>query len=772
MKNKVTRSESPTDDYSSGDITVTKLEDTEESNKYGKYFYGESGYNMALAYKNNLEKALSIAATNKRNNVKTYKKELSGLRLPLAVKSKIVNGTYTKSSDEEYQEVTKAIREYERRKIRTNRKVQKKGGMAQGVSRVFQKRAKGTNLQYWIDKNPNVIPYLHPAVQEFVLAAPDLRRLPTVLANHIKNATLTTYVINDFIRDNYDKDINDYTFQALKNSFFRNTPFNSFNELKKLMNTDAVKKAYSLQAVIKNQEALSQYLYRSLGKNPLRLIDKLVDKLKTLSESTDVDKEKQELYTKVYKLYCDVYERFDYYYKIESNNKGGTKKVLTPINFSNADADIALGLLNYYEGNIDSLAYVAGNAKKAVISEMETGLPFTYKSKLDQFEHKESTVNIDTTIKGGKGDDSDMDLAEVIADPNAVNFDENLSDVSNLSALLNNTAEYYEAQDYTEGEAKDLIIEHVKNEIAKLVQKRVSEDKIIKIGKVLRKKVKSLTKDEAVFYLSILDLWSVGQIPKGTNGINNIIDLFKITKDDIKNVPQTVESERTEENKIADMRHKKKVYRTMYEITKYMTDVHYNNLPDEYKQYFIKIDGRYKAVTSEVYKLNNYAVDNINNDLLELKKRLVRGDFLSKSAAKASERLIAKNKKLEEKNKKLKEELNEPRRKIKTVHKIQLNNDVSLESTVKIPDVLSKLINVTFYNTSERTMQFYAVKDETDFRVSAKDFFEQNAETLNALTYEDACQIMDYLTMLLRQVKSIRRIKHSNCTFVRTSLNK
>lgn len=751
------------DDYQAGDIEfVGKADETVKKTMT---------YDNAVDYKSSVDKATKFANRNRKNGVKTYKKDLAEFKLPKYVVNDIVENKYDKRKDKTYTQATDIIRRENNLKARKSHagfKKQQKSS-ARG-NQVFIKRAKGTNLEYWVDRNPDLISYLSGTTQDFVIAADDLSKLPKEIADKIKNATLSESDIYNYIRNHYDDDIPQYMFNALKKSFFKLTPFKSFAEVKLFIKENLHEKGYAIKAalssvgleseVFEEHDWTSEQFITQINKLVNKLnVDKLSKKLKELEgKKKDVDSRIKELrlnkaaysksefesklkeletenkqrakeiksteaWLKAGEIYRDTMLAFGFYWVQEANSKGSLVWKKYEFDFANMEdalPDATLGLLNFFNGTINDLAYVAGNAKKAAIRQDTSlrenkGNAFLYKFRKPKGSHG-GNISLDATVEGAKGDDSDTSLSEVIADTKT------------------------QFEDYTDAEMRQEIKDIVKNELLEMIKngKDVKEYTALFTG--LDKRLRAMDEDTLLFYISLLTIRKDG-LAQGQE-VDSLNDVFDIKPEEII-VEKPAETGKVDDTKIRkELRlAKARVRRNLNGCSEYISQTVYKIMPDKYKKYF-NVNDNFKPVMDELNKLSKDELDKFNEEIKEFKSELSKGYYDSRKAKTTLEELKVKLAKEREKNLKLKKELSN--KKVKTVYTQTIGESGSIESDRPTPEILKKLFNVTFGHQSDRKMKFYAVKDERHMKVTMKEFFEENREAFNYMTYNEALEIVDY----------------------------
>ena len=718
-------------DYEDSDVEIVQ--------KGTKNVSNESLREDNVKYVSAIDTAVKIVKRNNSNKVKTYKKDFANLKLPKYIVNELVQGTYDKNKDEKYISAKKAISDYKKLQSRKlHKETKQKRKSSDKGKQLFIKNVKGTNLEYWVDKNPDVIPYLSPSVQDFVIAADDLSKLPSELARKIKDATLQESDIYNYIRDHYDDNIDNYLFEALRKSFFKGTPFKTFNEVKAFIKMDLPERAYALKGAL-DAIGLSDEVFKTIDgdlSNVLKKIetvekrlnaDDLAEQRKQLKNDkkskkiSDKEYEKRDAKLKIYekasRVYYDIRTKFD---KFSYN-----KKLVDFEHVTSDDVlpDVTLGLLNFFDMRINDLAYVAGNAKRAMINQelsvRENGkmTPFLYKFKSPEDKSHKGDVSLDKTVKGKKGDDSDMSLADVIAD----------------------TQQTF--ADYDETEMRKEISTFVDKEIVGIVQSKKFDGDVLKLKNLrdgIRKSLKSMDENELSFYLSLLTLREQGQL-EGQK-VDSLQEVFDVKPDDFVTEQKAETVSEISRKKLRNT--KSKVRHNLDDIAVNLSETAYNNLPEEFKKWFKPSEkGSYKPNMTELNELSIDELNKINETVKELKNDVKAGNYNSKRAMKNAEIVKKTLAKAHKKNVKLQKQLD---KKTKIVYTTVIGDTFEVESDKPTPEVVKKLFSVTFSHQSDRKMQFYAVENEKHMKVTMKEFFEDNAETLNLLTYDEAVEIVDY----------------------------
>lgn len=659
-------------------------------------------YEEAVSYTKNLEEALSFASDKKSKGEKLYKKDFHEFKLPKDVVSSIVEGTYKKTEDSSYETYSKVIKSYRKKLSRDRHKSHAEAGKQSDRSRsIFEKTAKGNNLKYWLEANPSKVPELDPSVQEFVISADDFVKLDNRLVKLIKGAKLTLRGQNgiyNYIRN--ARNINDYTFQEIKKAFFKNSPFTSFSEVKSFVTL--VEDAYAVSAALKSV-GMDEDIYKTLEWD-VKNYKKYFEKLKSSKALSKVSN--------------DTLLRFNYFWMEDSQGK----KHKFELNMSDAEPDIVLGLLKYFDKTIDSLAYVAGNAKYSLKNSVILGQPFAYKLRKDQAGH--SHLSLDAQLTGKKGSESRNSLSDIVEDERQ-RLDGN-TDAENREELTNIAKSY--------------------------VRGLISEGKIdeaANIGKTISQNIRSMSDEEVENRLALLNSME-----------NTGLSFEEVFNLDLANLLTAV-LDPVSEIDVGIKRHN--VYNSVKSIINRLAKHHisgnvYKNLPSEFKKYFDE-NNSYKFKSDSVKGLSAKELENVKSELKNLGKRIRDGEFLTAQSAKTAEQIRKQNERLRKQNEQYKkrmekksssesvstsEQVVNKNNKTKTVYNVTIEKDVSIQSDKRVPDKLVELLNVTFHRSRESTMKFQRIDNEVYLQVSMEEFFEQNAETLNELSETDVLEILEF----------------------------
>lgn len=627
--------------------------------------------------------------------------------------AKLLDGKYVQKDDETYRRSEAVIKSARDKGIRDSHKSHKESGMYSERGRaIFAKNAKGTNLEYWLKLHPNKTPKVAPAIQEFVISADNFDKLDPFFVERIKNADLLLWDVWDYIRTN---EPNQYTFDELKKAFFKNTPFNTFAEVKKFVSLTEL--AYGIKAGFLKNEEFTELIHKEIKGS----VDSVADKLKKMSKDPMIS----DTVNKTIKGFSEAWV----------TDKHG-KRYKAELNMENASADIILGLLWYFDRTINSLAYIAGNAKYALIASESEGLPFTFKLKQDLAgQSKKRRLSFESNVSGKGGDDSSHTYADKIAD-----------------AKVN-------VEDETSESIRFAIVELAQDYLA-LLRREGRMDEAKELGAMLMKDFEDLSDADLATRLATLRVlmeegyaFDEAYRKDMSEIMTAVVDPDTVLEFDGKTVDKLDDDfERDDDGNIIN---RDSVYDSVYKIIdrlgkKHMSGTIYQNLPEEFKQYFDPANG-FKLRKGSLNKLSNKQLYDLRNNLKDLGARIRTGEFLNakaKSTSMAIEKQLTKTKaKLAEVEAQLKQSKTKTVKSTsngKLVYDTAIIEDVNIRSDIPVPEKLSELLNTTFTKSRESTKQFSRIDNPTYLQASMKEFFEQNGETLNNLTGQDAEEILTF----------------------------
>lgn len=204
-----------------------------------------------------------------------------------------------------------------------------KKGTSKVNRQITTEEAKGTNLEYWTKRG---IYQLNPAVKQFVInTTKDFKKLPKVLQEQIKNATLTYQSLSYYIKTAANMD--EYTFEHIAKAVFNNDALINLGlkNMKKLANDIEVLATLSELAFI-NPEYINE--------NKVMTIDEMYDAYKEIVNKARTDKQLAKDLTKASEIAG------------KTKKEKGTKQMVE----AHADPDtLPLMFFMHYDGTLNSI---------------------------------------------------------------------------------------------------------------------------------------------------------------------------------------------------------------------------------------------------------------------------------------------------------------------------------------------------------------------------------------------------------------------------------
>lgn len=194
---------------------------------------------------------------------------------------------------------------------------------------ITAEEAKGTNLEYWTRRG---IYQLNPAVKQFVISTTkDFKKLPKVLQEQIKNATLTYQSLSYYVKTAANMD--EYTFEHIAKAVFNNDALINLGlkNMKKLANDIEVLATLSELAFI-NPEYIDE--------NKVMTIDEMYDAYKEIVNKARTDKQLAKDLTKASEIAG------------KTKKEKGTRQMVE----AHADPDtLPLMFFMHYDGTLNSI---------------------------------------------------------------------------------------------------------------------------------------------------------------------------------------------------------------------------------------------------------------------------------------------------------------------------------------------------------------------------------------------------------------------------------
>ena len=204
-----------------------------------------------------------------------------------------------------------------------------KKGTSKVNRQITAEEAKGTNLEYWTKRG---IYQLNPAVKQFVISTTkDFKKLPKVLQEQIKNATLTYQSLSYYVKTAANMD--EYTFEHIAKAVFNNDALINLGlkNMKKLANDIEVLATLSELAFIDPEY---------IDENKVMTIDEMYDTYKEIVNKSRTDKQLAKDLTKASEIAG------------KTKKEKGTRQMVE----AHADPDtLPLMFFMHYDGTLNSI---------------------------------------------------------------------------------------------------------------------------------------------------------------------------------------------------------------------------------------------------------------------------------------------------------------------------------------------------------------------------------------------------------------------------------
>lgn len=553
------------------------------------------------------------------------------------------------------------------------------------ISRDF---AKGTNLEPFVGR------YIARDMQEFIMEASPTR-LPYELWSKIENGTLNYYDVHNYFRTN--PDIDDYTFNLIRNSFWPNSWFKTNAELNQFLELD-----------LRYFYALSNVLYEAGFE---------VDVTKPMSREA------------VMTLYNQILQSPEFKEKLERKSANAfdtarLNKQTRKIEYIPLDIDFAhlrVSAMELMDGSIDGAAHVIATARAIATSHK-------YGQIWNTADIDKTAKHLEEGTRGHKADDGESGT-----------FGDIVADVKTSRDMLDQALEDKIASS-TKLQKSMLLYEYYGNIIRKKHPDYASwsDGQQRKAMKLIQKKVNSLTEEEfeAMYRKALSKQLGVNYSERAIS--NKKIDTQK-------------HSAQVRRNNIV-----RSIKSFGSQVTNYIKTSQWKNIPDTYKQYFDE-DGKLKSSIYEETDLSpneqgEYPqLRDIQSKLASLASALRRGDFTTKSGS----NVFLRNQRLKDelqsekgKNKKLKAQLALVSKKGTFIIQSQ-SQEFKMQSDIDIPEKLRTLLNTQFDKTAQSFVQYIKNPDSEHTVYNAKQFFEKNAELFDKITVDEIEQIIRFFDSAL-----------------------
>lgn len=627
------------------------------------------------------------------------------------------------------------------------------------VRRFNKKRAEGTNLMYYW-KRGEAYRQMDPEMQEFIIATTGHEdELPTEIVKAIENAELTKQVLFAWIRNT--DNMNQFTFDLIKEHFFPNTAFKSFEELNNFFVLD-ISVWWAAANVLKTRVDY-EYILRENS------VTSLVDFLEKIKD-TDLGKQ--------------IYKHSLNYYKQEA-----------------ASEELAryqrLFALQYFDGSLNGAFYVANSFLTTIKA---------YREELAGI-----TKSTDATVRpNDTKDNAASTFGDTISDKAKT-----AGSTGNLQNVGNDLTAIYDVSDIVDKSIDEMVAEL----IAIYSKKRAEEEGFDTSDmSALRENTDFLPiLRESLTYareLSTMELDDVTRIYLDT--INASLVGQEVKDDVLEPSTQKDKSKKLREQSRINIRDR--IKRRAKRLLKYIADgkIMFSQLPEEVQAMFTYEEGKTKSgkivknyvLRSEVYSVGrgrakasestlkqtgrftyqpetNITDDHeifrhdvtqilenerILTDAVEAVKKVL--SVSKQQKIKTDEGIRQVNKSIKETAKVLEKALTRktptkddstrvrefrPRR---SYTQTDTPNIFTISASVDMPDVLNKILDTSFDEFADTEVQWVSVDDQGQLYNKKKEgkfnsqvkhevanwdaFYEANRETLQTLTRKDVLEIITY----------------------------
>lgn len=592
-----------------------------------------------------------------------------------------------------------------------------KKGTSKVNRQITAEEAKGTNLEYWTRRG---IYQLNPAVKQFVISTTkDFKKLPKVLQEQIKNATLTYQSLSYYVKTAANMD--EYTFEHIAKAVFNNDALINLGlkNMKKLANDIEVLATLSELAFI-NPEYIDE--------NKVMTIDEMYDVYKEIVNKARTDKQLAKDLTKASEIAG------------KTKKEKGTRQMVE----AHADPDtLPLMFFMHYDGTLNSIRKI-NNLGKLV--DYNTEAKHTTFSTGGEDEDSKGTERM---IEGAAAGES------VTTGTTAWNWLDKFAkaDIDYEYGTIEDSLDSIDRSD-----KEELVRNYVIDKIALKLQSMSTEEKLKNAATAKTAMDKELKKienmsDEALdrAYVKVLSMQATFEKEvSGKVELESPADIKADTKE--RNLKKLKNASDTLLKRIAGMKGK------------------FNQLPDEVKKYFAPIMSKsgktvrgYKSdffipvmskdgkkvvrwdVNEKYANLTNDEVKQILKDIRSANETLGRAfnkEEIGKLARKKAKEILAeRGKKITVDSKGQEVKTNKPQTLKEKVGKHYIvkveNQDFNFNSDSTPNDLITKLINTNWAEKKRMsTVQGLTNNVEKDV-ANGKEFFKQNAEALLSASLSD-----------------------------------
>lgn len=533
---------------------------------------------------------------------------------------------------------------------------------------VSNKEAEKTNMKYFIRKyKPIQIDY---ETKNFIEAADPAQINKSIwkMIGGSEKGTLTYQKLMAWVRTiDYHK-VNDYTWQLLNKTYFHNPVIKSFRQLNEL----ATSKAGSYYAM--------WIALRDVGKIDILSKRIPINKFNELIAETETNKDSplSKAYFKHLMSYSKAMEK-------NTDAKQGVARIVWAENF---------------DGSIESGGRAAG---------------FTYWLILSNYNapDEKKTTSLNKQIGGDKGDDTEHELLDLIADPNSTKaFDVITGDVkpSQMSAYLKL---YLSRKVYVQ-----------------LDEGSITEEQAEEKTDAILKEVDRLNPDdlaERYFAAKVEDL----------TGDKTLLKAVSRAREKNKTLLPTRPKKTISDN----------INRISRNIINKLSPRELKKAEAEYPEYFK--DGKINKEKWQGKNIEEYiAAENV---LKEIQHKATYGywnNTLAKEIFTQIEREKLKNEKLKGEKQVLKEKVQILKGEVKKYKQLAsikfADSSFDIHSDKPMPEKLKEILDTSFESVSNSEVKFVSTEDDKNMQISMHDFFEANAVTLASINQMEAEEIIDF----------------------------
>lgn len=611
------------------------------------------------------------------------------------------------------------------------------------VKRVSKKESKNTKLEPFANKR------IGEQLKRFILNF-DASQVETgskgksgrQIARLIKNGTLTRRDLFNILRNAKISTIDDYTFQAINNAYFKNRHVKTFAQLQTLVQNAS--KFYALASVLIHRdtnENTNKYEKLKSVQAGYKNISNLIKQI----EETD-------FYNELFENYTTAYDRYSGRYVLDIDYNA-----------------LNVTFLSLYDGTIDSLSHAAnagryvakhkydtaGNkksGKQAIIPTMsDDGLGDPFASLVEDSEKMKTDIRtyllerfyFDKQGQELNTEEFEAYLKEITNELSELTDEELANRWRNIQkAIFSGNKDYLK-----DSEIKTTIKVRDSGELRTSV--RVNRDKIIKSVNKFNKTVRSrfIRSNSDYFEFDENDniIFKESKFPKG------------LRSDQLAKIEQDLKIIWTDWNlglyinldyskKLKDVEKETKQLKHEYETKIKDERAKLRDTERELREQLKEIEEKRKSMTKNIRERKNEEIEKLNNKIADLKNKIE--DLENK----LHQQVILKRESQNEKSdlrKQLKEQIRINKDLSRTIaHKfgnVKVDITIADNDYVKtMPTVLRDIFATTFNSFEDSTVQYITKNDNKVMTINATKFFEINAEILSSLEKSDVEEIVNF----------------------------